>query len=47
MRNRFKIILGLSLLLNYSYAGDKKLILAEGNYWKPMMADNFIKNYKK
>ncbi len=47
MRNKFKIIVGISLLLNSSYANDKKLILAEGNYWKPMMADNFIKNYNK
>ena len=29
------------------YAQDKYLILAEGNYWKPMMADNFVKNYKQ
>jgi len=34
--------LGTSSLL----AQEKHLILAEGNFWKPMMADNFEKNYK-
>jgi hypothetical protein len=37
------ICLGISPLL----AQKKHLILAEGNYWKPMMADNFIQNHKR
>ena len=37
------ISMGTSSLL----AQKKHLILAEGNYWKPMMAENFIKNYKR
>ncbi len=38
----------LSLVVSSSIqANEKYLLLAEGNEWKPMMAKNLIKNYKK
>lgn len=40
------IITFLYLTTSSLIADDKKLILAEGNYWKPMLADNFAKNHK-
>lgn len=44
----FIFILILLSIGNVSLQAKKKyLILAEGNYWKPMMADNFIKNHKR
>ena len=36
----------LFLILPTTFAGQKYLILAEGNDWKPIMAPNFVKNYK-
>jgi hypothetical protein len=41
-----KILAFISLGISPLLAQEKYLILAEGNYWKPMMADNFIKNHK-
>jgi len=43
----FILLLTFISIGNVSLLADEKyLILAEGNYWKPMMANNFVKNYK-
>jgi len=44
----FSLILTLTSIISTSslFAQDKYLILAEGNFWKPLMADNFVKNHE-
>ncbi len=46
MKNLKLFTLLISMGLSSLIAEDKYLILAEGNGWKPMMANNFVKNYK-
>jgi len=43
--NLFKLLFSLLLTIHTLQAQDKFLILAEGNKWKPMMADNLAKNH--
>jgi len=40
------VTIACTIVTSSLLAQDKYLILAEGNFWKPLMADNFVKNHE-